>query len=412
MSSYRLPALGTLVASLIASAGLAHAQAPGGAAPPPPVVSVEAVEAKTLPISYEYAGRVAASREIEVRARVAGILLDRSFEEGAMVAPNQVLFKIDAREFEASVALAEAQLRQSQATLGQAKRTEERQRALTRSGAVSTAQLDDATSSRELAEAQVSAAQATLETARLSLTYATVTAPAGGITSLEQVPEGSLLSVNTLLTKISQLDPIYVNFSAADTEAIAMRKLIESGAEGGAATKLSVQVLFGDGSAYEQKGAIDFTSASIDAETGTILSRAVLANPESQLLPGQFVRVKVEGLVLPDAITIPDGALMQGAQGTFVYTVDDKSVAQVRPVEIGRQLDDRIVVSKGLKSGDRVITVGVIKARPNAPVKVDANPPAATPPVEAAKPAADAPVGDAQKPAATVEPAKTEGAAQ
>ncbi|RYE95262.1 MAG: efflux RND transporter periplasmic adaptor subunit, partial [Oxalobacteraceae bacterium] len=230
MSSFRLQALGTVLASLLATAGIAVAQAPGGAAPPPPVVSTETVEAKTLPISYEYAGRVAASREVEVRARVAGILLDRTFEEGAVVAPGQTLFKIDAREFEAQVALAEAQLRQSQATLGQAQRTEDRQRSLTRSGAVSTAQLDDATSSRELAEAQVSAAQATLETARLSLTYATVNAPAGGITSLEQVPEGSLLSVNTLLTRISQLDPIYVNFSAADTEAIAIRRLIESGA--------------------------------------------------------------------------------------------------------------------------------------------------------------------------------------
>jgi membrane fusion protein, multidrug efflux system len=417
MSSYRPSTLGTVLAALLAAgvaAGAAHAQAPGGAAPPPPVVTVETVEAKTLPISYEYAGRVAASREIEVRARVAGILLDRAFEEGATVAPNQVLFKIDAREFEAQVALAEAQLRQSQATLGQARRTEERQRSLTRSGAVSTAQLDDATSSRELAEAQVAAAQASLDTARLSLTYATVTAPAGGITSLEQVPEGSLVSVNTLLTRISQLDPIYVNFSAADTEAIAIRQLIESGAAGGAASQLSVEVLFGDGSVYAEKGSIDFTSSSIDAETGTILSRAVLANPGSQLLPGQFVRVKVNGLVLPDAVTIPDAALMQGAQGTFVYTVDDKSVAQIRPVEIGRQLEDRIVVTKGLKAGDRVITVGVIKARPNAPVNVDtaAAPAAAPAALETPKPAADAPVGDAQKPAATVEPTKTEGAAQ
>ena len=379
MNSFGFSALRSvlLLASLAPVA--AFAQAPGGAAPPPPVVTVETIETKTLPIDYEYAGRVAASREVEVRARVAGILLDRAFVEGARVAPNQVLFRIDPREFEAQVALAQAQLQQQQATLGQAQRTEERQRALTSRGAASTATLDDATSSRELAEAQVAAAQANLQTAKLSLAYATVTAPVGGVTSLDQVPEGSLISVNALLTKISQLDPIYVNFSAADTEAIAIRKLVEGGA--GSRDTLSVEVSFGDGSTYGQKGTIDFTASSIDTETGTILSRAILPNPEVQLIPGQFVRVKISGLKIEDAVTIPTVALMQGPQGPFVFTVDDKNVVGVRPIKIGRELEDQILVTDGLKNGDRIVTEGVVKARPGSPVN----------PGDGAAPAADAP---------------------
>lgn len=388
MNSFRLSVLSAVTAAAAVLPVAALAQAPGGAAAPPPAVSVLKVQSKTIPVAYEYAGRVAASRQVEVRARVGGILLDRAFEEGARVAPNQVLFRIDAQQYEAEVALARAQVQQQQATLSQARRTEDRSRALTRSGAVSTATLDDAVSARELAEAQVAAAEAQLQTANLSLQYATVKAPVGGITSLEQVPEGSLISVNALLTQISQLDPIYVNFSAADTEAEAIRRLIENGAASGKLNDLTVKVSFGDGSVYGQTGSIDFTSSSIDTETGTILSRAILANPKNQLLPGQFVRVAINGLTLDDAIVIPAKALMQGAQGTFVYTVDEKSLAQIRPIKLGREVGTDIVVTDGLKNGDRIITEGVIKVRPNAPV--NAGEPAATGPAGAAKPGVEA----------------------
>ncbi|WP_244488058.1 efflux RND transporter periplasmic adaptor subunit [Aureimonas sp. Leaf454] len=417
MKSLPLAVSATILAVL---SGAAFAQAPGGAAPPPPAVTVETIEAKSLPITYEYAGRVVASREVEVRARVGGILLQRSFEEGSRVQPNQVLFRIDPREFEAEVALAQAQLAQSEARLSQARRTEERQQTLTQRGAASEATLDDATSARELAEAQVEAAEATLQTARLSLTYATVNAPVGGITSLEQVPEGSLVSANTLLTRISQLDPIYVNFSAADTEAAAIRRLVEGGTATGTRNDLVVEVSFGDGTTYPVKGTIDFTSSSIDTETGTILSRAVLDNPDNRLLPGQFVRVSVSGLTLEDAVSIPTMALMQGPQGAFVYTVNGENVAEVRPIRTGTEMGDQIVVSDGLKSGDRIVTVGVVKVRPNAPV-TPAAPEAATAaapsvPANAATPAgsseqapaaggagtgaADAPAGGASSPKA------------
>ncbi|MBP0617195.1 efflux RND transporter periplasmic adaptor subunit [Jiella mangrovi] len=344
-----------------------HAQAPGM---PPPQVTVETLQAKTVPVIYEYPGRIVASRKVEVRARVGGILLARKFDEGARVKKGELLFEIDPASYQAQVALAKAQIAQANATLSQARRSEERARALTRRGASSQSTLDDAISARELAEAQVEAAQAQLRSADLSLQYATVEAPAGGITSLEQVPEGSLLSTGDLLTEISQIDPVYANFSAADTETASIREMVEEGALGGARTQadLTVEVVFGDGSTYGETGKIDFTSTSIDTQTGTILSRAVMPNPGGKLLPGQFVRLRLKGLVAKNAIVIPAEALMQGPQGVFVYKIDDKNVAAVAPIEIERQIADGYLVKSGLSAGDMLITKGVVKVRPGAPV--------------------------------------------
>ncbi|NDW04685.1 efflux RND transporter periplasmic adaptor subunit [Jiella pacifica] len=357
-----------VVTALLSSSLHAAAQAPNM---PPPQVTVVTLEAKDVPVVYEYPGRIVASREVEVRARVGGILLGREFEEGARVEKGDLLFRIDPATYQAQVALAKAQVAQAEAQLSQARRSEERALALTKRGASSQSTLDDAVSARELAEAQVEAAEAQLRTAQLSLDYATVTAPVGGITRLEQVPEGSLLSTGDLLTKISQIDPVYANFSAADTEAATIREMVARSTLEGVdeVSELTVEIVFGDGANYGETGRIDFTSTSIDTETGTILSRAVMPNPNGKLLPGQFVRLKLNGLVARDAILIPAEALMQGPQGVFVYTVDDKNVAAVAPIEIDRQIADGYLVKSGLKAGDKLITKGVVKVRPGAPVE-------------------------------------------
>ncbi|WP_294644966.1 efflux RND transporter periplasmic adaptor subunit [uncultured Aureimonas sp.] len=393
--------------AILTLAAPALAQAPGGgAAPPPPAVTVMTIKPEDVPVTFEYPARVSASREVEVRAQVGGILLRRTFNEGSRVKEGDLLFEIDRRPFEAQVALAEAQLQQAQATQANAQRTQERTQSLVRSGATSTATLDDATAQRLLADAQVAAAEAQLQTATLNLDYASVEAPASGITSLEQVPEGSLLTSGALLTRITQLDPAYVNFSAADSEAFSIRNMIETGKAEGSLDTLRVTVRFGNGTNYPQQGTIDFTSSSIDESTGTILSRAVLPNPESQLLPGQFVRVEIEGIVVPDAVTIPTEALMQGPQGTFVYTLDDKNVAAVRPVTVGRELEGRLLIADGLKDGDKVVTVGVIKVRPGSPV----NPTGAQPDASGGQPAAGANAAPAA--AAAPQQAAANGGAQ
>ncbi|MCE7030444.1 efflux RND transporter periplasmic adaptor subunit [Jiella avicenniae] len=368
MQSFSLSRAVLVLTAVLSMSVRAAAQAPNM---PPPQVTVVTLETRDVPVVYEYPGRIVASREVEVRARVGGILLGREFEEGARVKKGDLLFRIDPATYQAQVALAKAQVAQAAAQLSQARRSEERALALTKRGASSQSTLDDAVSARELAEAQVEAAEAQLRTAQLSLDYATVTAPVAGITSLEQVPEGSLLSTGDLLTKISQIDPVYANFSAADTEAATIRDMIEKSTLEGVdeASGLTVEIVFGDGATYGETGQIDFTSTSIDTETGTILSRAVMPNPNAKLLPGQFVRLKLNGLVARDAILIPAEALMQGPQGVFVYTVDDENVAAVAPIEIDRQIADGYLVKSGLKAGDRLITKGVVKVRPGAPVE-------------------------------------------
>ncbi|MDT4862559.1 Efflux pump periplasmic linker BepD [compost metagenome] len=198
-------------------------------------------------------------------------------------------------------------------------------------------------------------------------------APISGITSKETVSEGSLMVAGdpnaSLLTNITQLDPIYVNFAAPDSDVESVRNGLQSGAlvlEGG---QMSVEIKFGDGSSYPLEGKVDFTDSLVDRSTGTVSARAVVPNPEQKLLPGQFVRVLVKGLNLPNAITVPERAIAQGPRGTFVYVVDADGIARMREVSTGRTSGGRWVIESGVSVGDRVIVEGLAKVRPDLPVK-------------------------------------------
>lgn len=363
-----------LVATLSLPVGASFAQQ-AGQTPPPPPVTVMDVKPATVPLTYQYAARIAAFRQVEVRARVGGILLKRNFVEGSEVKAGDVLFLIDPATYAAALAQAEAQLKQAQAQLSQAQREEKRNISLFGQNASSEKTRDDAISARELAEAAVAAAQAQVQTAQLNLDYTQVTAPIGGITSLEQVSEGSLIGTSGdagLLTSITQLDPVYVNFSFSDSEAAEVRRLLDMKKAKGEEPKLGVKISFGDGSTYDREGLVDFTSSTIDLETGTLQARAVVDNPTRRLLPGQFVRATVTGVSVDNAITIPEVSLMQSPQGQFVYTVDDKGNARANPVTLGQKVGDDWIVLSGLKEGDKLITEGVIKVRPGAPVQVTA----------------------------------------
>lgn len=366
-------------ASLILSAALllaplspAYAQQPGGPTPPPPQVTITEVQTKAVPVTYEYAARVSAYREVQVRARVGGILLKRNFTEGAQVKAGQVLFEIDPAPFEAELARTKAQLQQAQAQFNQAVRDAERALQLFARGAGSEKSRDDAIAAKELGAAAVAAAEAQVRTAQLNLDYTKVRAPISGITSLEQVPEGSLIGTSGdsgLLTAITQLDPIYVNFAFADREGAEIRRLLASQQPKGSPAKdLKVKITFGDSEVYDQEGTIDFTSSSIDTQTGTLQARAIVKNPNQRLVPGQFVRATVTGLTLDDAIVVPEAAVMQGPQGQFVYTINSTGNAEIRPVELSRQIESGWIVSSGLRAGDKLVTEGVIKVRPGGPV--------------------------------------------
>lgn len=343
---------------------------------PPPQVTVVDVKPQTVALSYEYAARISAFRQVDVRARVGGILLKRNFIEGAEVKAGDVLFLIDPASYQAALAQAKAQLQQAQAQLEQAQREEKRNINLFGQNAATQKARDDAISTRQLAEASLAAAQAQVQTAQLNLDYTQVTAPVGGITSLEQVSEGSLIGTTGdtgLLTSITQLDPVYVNFSFSDAEAAEVRRLIDMKKAKGEAPNLGVRISFGDGSTYDHDGVVDFTSSSIDVSTGTLQARAVVDNPDRRLLPGQFVRARVTGVSLDNAITIPEVALMQSPQGQFVYTIDQEGNAHVNPVTLGQKVGNSWLVLSGLKAGDRLITEGIIKVRPGAPVQATAD---------------------------------------
>jgi membrane fusion protein (multidrug efflux system) len=355
----------------ILSAFPGYAQQAGQTPPPPPVTVIE-VKTQTVPLSYQYAARITAFRQVDVRARVGGILLKRNFIEGAEVKAGDVLFMLDPATYQADVAKSKALLQQAEAQLSQTQREEKRTGSLFDQKVGSEKARDDAISARELAEALVASARAALQTAQLNLDYTSVTAPVDGITSLEHVSEGSLIGTSGdtgLLTSITQLDPVYVNFSFSDIEAAEVRRLVDLKKAKGEAPKLGVKISFGDGTTYNQDGVVDFTSSTIDVSTGTLQARAVVANPDRRLLPGQFVRATVTGVSLDNAIVIPEVALMQSPQGQFVYTVDKDGKAHVNPLTLGQKVGDQWLVLSGLGAGDKLITEGIMKVRPGSAVQ-------------------------------------------
>lgn len=344
-------------------------------APPPPEVVVETAKSEAMPLVLEYSGRTAGYREVEVRAQVSGILQERTYQEGSRVQKGQVLFRIDPRTYEAALARAKGALAQEQARYRQTERDLKRIRELQKKGFASESELDNAVSNFEQSKANVEAAEAEVKSRQIDLDYTTVEAPISGITSRETRSEGSLVVASdpnsSLLTQLTQLDPIYVNFAYPDTEAERLRQEMQTGKltlpESG---KLNVEVKFGDGSSYPMEGQVDFTDSLIDRGTGTVSARAVVPNPAQKLLPGQFVRVLVKGLTRPDTVTVPERAVSQGPRGTFVYVVDEQGVARVRQVSTGRTANGRWVIESGVDAGDRVIVEGLPKVRPDTPVKI------------------------------------------
>ncbi|MFI8744995.1 efflux RND transporter periplasmic adaptor subunit [Pseudomonas sp. NPDC077186] len=347
-----------------------------GADAPPPAVTVERVKAGALPVVLEYPARTAGYREVQVRAQVSGILQERTYQEGSGVQKDQLLFRIDPRPYQAALARAKGALAQEQARYRQTERDLKRIRELQKKGFASESELDNAVSNFEQSKANIEAAQAEVQSRQIDLDYTTVKAPITGITSKESVSEGSLIVAGdpsaSLLTQITQLDPIFVNFAYPDAEAERLRRELSEGSlVPPASGKLNVEVQFGDGSAYPVEGEVDFTDSLIDRGTGTVSARGVVPNPEQKLLPGQFVRVLVKGLTRPDAITVPERAVAQGPRGTFVYVVDEQGIARMRQVGTGDTAGGRWLISSGVSEGDRVVVDGLAKVRPDSPVQVE-----------------------------------------
>lgn len=339
---------------------------------PPPEVNVIAVAPRSLEQAFEYVGQTAGSREVEVRARVTGILLSRNFTEGGVVKKGQSLYTIDPKPFEAAANRTAADVAAAEARLEQARRNAARLKPLYAEKAVSQKDYDDAVSAEAIGEADLKAARARLTEARLSLAYTKVEAPASGVTGRSLRQEGSLVSgPDVLLTTITQVSPIWVNFGIPDREQQGIQSDVQAGRlalpKGG---NFEVALRRADGSAYAHTGRVNFADVRVSAATGTREMRAELPNPEGALRPGEFVRVVLKGATRPDAITVPQRAVLEGPQGKFVYVVNEKNQAEPRPVEAGEWSGDAWIITQGLKAGDRVITDGVMKLGPGAPVRI------------------------------------------
>jgi len=413
-----------LAASALVACGQQPAPKGGFAGFPPAEVSVATVTLKSIPVTFEYVGQTNGSKEVEVRARVTGILERKLFQEGTPVKAGQTLFVIDPKPLAAQTSAFEAELARAQAQKAQAEREASRLKPLAERRAVGQKEADDAASNVDLAVAAVRSAQARLNEIKLNLGYTRVVAPISGLSSRAPKSEGSLVNANeTLLTTISQVNPIWVTFSIAENE----QQGINRSVAGGRLTLprdngFDVTIRLSDGSTFPRKGRINFADTRINPATGTYEMRAEIPNADGALKPGQFVRVKLAGATRNEAIAVPQVAVLDGPQGKFVYVVErdkeGKDVAGVRPVVLGDWVvagsesttPNQWIVESGLKPGDQVIIDGVAKLRPGAPIKLagaaaPGTPAASGAPAKDAAPGPPAPPGAPAKDSAPGSPA-------
>jgi membrane fusion protein (multidrug efflux system) len=388
------PFLASMLALVLAACSPSNgSEKKGGAHPgmgmPPPEVSAVTVAAQSLPLVFEYVGQSAGSREVEVRARVPGVILKRNFIEGAPVKEGQSLYSIDPAQLEAAAARAEADVVAAQARLEQARRNAARLKPLYAEKAVSQKENDDAVSAEEISAADVKAARARLTEAKLSLSYTKVESPVSGVASRSLRSEGSLVGgPETLLTTVVQVDPIWVNFGIPDNEQAQLAREVQAGRvllpkEG----TFEVALKLADGSMYERTGKLNFSDVRVSPTTGTREARAEVPNPKGVMRPGEFVRVILRGAMRPNAVTVPQRAVLEGPQGKFVYIVDENNTAQPRPIEVGDWVGDAWVINKGVQPGDRVIVEGLMRLGPGAPVRIaEAGAKPAAQPQQAQKP--------------------------
>jgi len=347
---------------------------PGASGPPPAEVGVVTVQPRAVGLVTELPGRLEASRVAQVRARTAGILLKRLFNEGSDVKAGQALFQIDSAPAQAVVASAQATLARAQAGLTQATAQAERYKPLLEANAISKQDYVNAVAAQKTAEADVAAARATVQTGRINLGYSAVAAPISGRIGRALVTEGALVGQGeaTPLAVVQQINPMYVNFTQSTTDVLALRRAVESGKfrrAGNSADAASVRIVLEDGSAYPQLGKLLFSDLSVDPTSGQITLRAEVPNPGSLLLPGMYVRVRIEQAETPSGIVLPQQAVTRGSTGDSVMVVGADGKVAPRPVKVGTAQGGDWVILDGVKPGEMVMVDGFQKLRGGAPVK-------------------------------------------
>ncbi|RZL96572.1 MAG: efflux RND transporter periplasmic adaptor subunit [Variovorax sp.] len=384
LSSPRLAAVAVAAAVLLALTACGKSGAPaggapggaGGGAPPPPEVGVIVATPSDVGMVTELPGRLESSRVSEVRARAAGILQERLFREGSDVKAGQPLFRIDPAPYNAAARSAEASLARAEANAVQAKALAERYKPLVEANAVSKQEYLNAVAAAKTADADIGVARAALQTAKINLGYASVTAPISGRIGRALVTEGALVGQGdaTALAVIQQLNPLYVNFTQSATDVLKLRRAMEAGQFKRASNTdaASVRILLEDGSEYAQSGKLLFSDVSVDPTTGQVTLRAEVPNPNNALLPGLYVRVKVEQAQATNAITVPQQAVTRTQQGDTLTVVGPDGKLSPRTVKISAAQNNQWIVLDGLKAGEQVMVDGFQKLMmmpPGSPVK-------------------------------------------
>ena len=303
---------------------------------------------------------------------MSGILLKRNFTEGGSVRRGQSLYSIDPVPFQVALAKADADVASAEAKLGQATRTLNRLKPLWEARAVSQREYDDAASAEAVARADLKGAQARRAEAALNLEYTRVESPLSGAVGRSQVSEGTLVAgPGTLLTTLTQTDPVKVRFGIADTDQLKWRAEAATGQlRLPANDAFTVEVKLADGSVYPRKGKLLFSDTRVSGNTGTVEAEAEVPNPDGVLKPGQFVRVRLTGATRPKAMIVPSRAVLEGPQGRYVYVVADNK-AMPKPVQVGDQIGDQWIINQGLSPGDQVIVDGMARIFfPGAPVQI------------------------------------------
>lgn len=358
---------------LLAACGKGQAEGAAGGGMPPPMVVYETVATRDVPIDFEYPGQTAGSREVEIRARVTGIIDKRLYEEGSRVKAGQSLFRIDPATYAAAAATADANVATAEARLKQAEREFNRLKPLIEAKAISQQDFDTAASNYDLAKAGFKAAQAQANAAHIDLGYTDVRAPIAGVVGRALKVEGALANAqgDSLLATMAQTDPMQVNFAVSDDDRNKLQGEIASGELKLPGGKYTVHLKGADGKWLKQTGKLDFTDYKADANTGAFSSRAEFPNADNSLAPGQFMRVVLAGAVRPNAIAVPQRAVLDGPTGKFVYLVgqgkEGKPAAVQQPVvpaewvRLEGQDSNGWVIKQGLKAGDKVIVDGMAR---------------------------------------------------